>query len=104
MGISGKGTSLSVLTNYQGQPAYVRRTIDGTDYFFNMTYDGYGRLDTLQYPTSTSGYRFKADYDYDAYGQLSAVKDGNETYTYYTLSATDSLGRERSVSLGNGLR
>jgi RHS repeat-associated protein len=92
-----------VLTGaYIGQPAWVRRTIDSVQYYFNMSYDSFGRLNVLTYPTSTSGYRFKADYDYDAYGQLSAVKDGNETYTYYTLDETDALGRERVVSLGNG--
>lgn len=109
-GNKGKVSTISAPGSYSelywydattGQPSQVRRTIDSTNYDFNMTYDGHGRLNVLTYPTSTSGYRFKVDYDYDSYGHLQYVKDGNETYTYYTLSSTDALGRERSVSLGN---
>jgi YD repeat-containing protein len=85
-----------------GQPSQHQRVIDSATYQYNMTYDGLGRLDTLTYPESTSSYRFKVDYDYDAYGHLQYVKDGNETYTYYTLNATDALGRPTDVDLGNG--
>jgi RHS repeat-associated protein len=110
-GAKGKVSSITAPDSYEeqysyysatGLPAEVRRRIDGTWYDFDMTYDGYGRLNVLTYPTSTSGYQFKTDYDYDSYGHLSAINDGNETYTYYTLDETDALGRERDVSLGNG--
>jgi len=89
-------------TNY-GTPAYVLRTIDSVNYYFNMSYDSQARLDVLSYPT-VGGYTFQVDYDYDSYGHLSAVKEGGGAFAYYTLNATDALGQEREVTLGNGLK
>ena len=86
-----------------GQPSQHQRVIDSVTYQYDMDYDGYGRLEYLEYPTSTSGYRFKLQYQYDAYGHLQYVKDSNESYTYYALHSTDALGRPTTVELGNGL-
>ena len=86
-----------------GTPAWVRRKIDSVDYYFNMSYDNQARLDVLSYPT-VGGYTFQVDYDYDSYGHLSAVKEGGGAFAYYTLNATDALGQEREVTLGNGLK
>jgi YD repeat-containing protein len=84
-----------------GQPTQIRRTIEGTAYDFDMTYDGQGRLDVLTYPSSSGSNPFKVDYDYDYFGHMNAAKDGNTGAVFYTLSEADALGREVNVSLGN---
>src|SRR5690606_13947162 len=74
--ISGPGHSmLYQYSSTYGAPTLVRRTFDSASYDFEMSYDAYGRLDVLTYPTSSSGYRFKVDYDYDIYGHLVYAKD-----------------------------
>src|SRR5690606_6076405 len=51
-----------------------RRTIasDAT-YHIDYSYNGLGIIDTITYPTSTSGYRLKVKYEYQN-GHLAAVK------------------------------
>ena len=90
------------------RPSSVTTTIDGTGYVTDISYhssgSAKGKLKRLTYPTSTSGVRFKADYDYDAWGQLEKVKNGDTPSTvYYQLHETDAFGRERLSTLGNGL-
>jgi RHS repeat-associated protein len=85
-----------------GEPTLIRRTLDGTAYDFDLTFDGQGRLDVLTYP-DISGYRFKIDYDYDYFGHMNVAKDGNTGSVFYTLTEADALGREVFVDLGNGL-
>ncbi len=83
-------------------------TLDSVAYTTNFEYHasgpGKGKLKRITYPVSTSGYRLKADYDYDAWGHLEKVKNGDSpTTVYYQLHETDALGRERLAALGNGL-
>ena len=88
--------------------ASVVATQDGTsyatDYSYHASGSGKGRLQRITYPTSTSGFRFKVDYDYDAWGYLDKVKNGDSPSTvYFELSETDGIGRQRLAILGNGL-
>ena len=90
------------------RPSSIATTIDATTYTTDLSYhtsgSGKGRLKRITYPVSTSGIRVKADYDYDAYGHLEKVKNGdNPTTVWYELQETDALGRERHATLGNGL-
>ncbi|HEY5569057.1 MAG TPA: RHS repeat-associated core domain-containing protein [Gammaproteobacteria bacterium] len=103
--ITGPGHALKyTYGTAHGLPTQIRYTLDGTNYFYNMTYDGQARLNVLTYPTSTSSYRFKVDYDYDIWGNMTVAKDGNTPSTvYYSVSEADALGREVLVDLGNGL-
>jgi YD repeat-containing protein len=102
--IAGPGHSLKyTYSAAHGLPTQVRNTLDAVSYDYDLSYDGQARLDVLTYPTSTSGYRFKVDYDYDAYGHLTLAKDGHTAAVYYRLDAADALGRELNVWLGNGL-
>jgi hypothetical protein len=48
--------------------------LTGSTYRFDYAYNTLGQLDTLTYPTSTSGVRFKAKYGYSS-GYLSSVQD-----------------------------
>ncbi len=102
--VSGPGHS--VYRTYHstfGTPTLVRETLDSTQYDFDLSYDGQGRLNRLTYPTSTSGYRFKADYIFDNWGHLEEVRDGNNSSLYYRIDAADALGRPLNAALGNGL-
>ena len=86
----------------------VTTTLDGAAYATNFSYHttgpGKGKLKRITYPTSTSGVRFKVDYDYDAWGYLETAKNGDSPSTvYYRLNETDALGRERLAEFGNGL-
>ena len=83
--ISGPGASeLYQYSTANGNPTLIRYTLDGTQYNFDLSYDLQARLDVLTYPTSTSGYRFKVDYDYDGWGNLTVAKEGNNGALFYT--------------------
>ena len=58
------------------------------------------RAFVLTYPESTSGYRFKVNYD--SYGHLTVAKDGDSLAPFYTLTEADALGREVTLELGSG--
>ncbi|HNP34891.1 MAG TPA: FG-GAP-like repeat-containing protein [Woeseiaceae bacterium] len=86
----------------------ITTTVDSIGYQIDLDYhasgDGKGQLKRITYPTSTSGVRFKADYDYDSWGYTEKVKNGDSPGTvYYQLNETDALGRERLASFGNGM-
>ncbi len=102
------GFSESYSYDTLSRPSSVTATIDGTSYATDLSYhssgSGRGKLQRLTYPTSTGGVRFKADYDYDVWGQLEKVKNGDAPSTvYYQLHETDAIGRERLSTLGNGV-
>jgi len=70
----------------------------------DYAYNNSGELDTLTYPTSTSGYRLKIQYDYQN-GRLLRAKDFNVPSTvFWQANATDPGGAVIDESLGNGLR
>src|SRR5204862_6598509 len=101
---SGPGASeLYQYSTTNGQPTQIRQTLDGTPYDFDLAYDTLGRLDVLTYPTSSASYRFKVDYDYDSWGNLTVAKDGDTGAPFYTLNEGDALSRAVNVHLGNGL-
>ena len=63
-----------------------------------------GSLDTLTYPTSTSSYRLKLQYDY-ANGIPTAIKDFNApTTVIWSRAANDARGDVIDETLGANLR
>jgi RHS repeat-associated protein len=71
-------------------------------YAFDYTYNNHGSIDTLTYPTSTSGYRLKLQYEYQS-GQLLRVKDFNApTTVFWQANAKDAWGHIIDETLGNG--
>ena len=84
--ISGTG-----LTTYKeiytfdaiGRPSQTQYTEGTRNYYVNRTYSALtGFVDTLTYPTSTSSYRLKLQYEYQ-YGALLRVKDFNAPATVF---------------------
>ena len=78
-------------------------TADGTAYPINLTYHAQtGLLDTLQYPTSTSGYRLKLAYDYSS-NLLQKVRDFNSSTIFWQATSTDAFGHIQNETFGNGV-
>jgi len=77
----------------------------GVDYYVDRTYnDATGYLDTLTYPQSTSSYRLKLQYEYQA-GRLLRVKDFNApTTVFWQANAMDARGHVIDEQLGNGIQ
>lgn len=76
-------------------------TSDAT-YNINFAYNSIGALDTLRYPTSTSSYRLKLQYDYQN-GQLLRVKDfAAPTTVFWQAASADPWGNITDETLGNG--
>jgi RHS repeat-associated protein len=77
----------------------------GLDYIVDQSYSSLtGLLDTLTYPTSTSGYRLKLQYEY-ANGYLVRISDFNvPANAFWRAYALDTFGNVTNEGLGNGLR
>lgn len=77
----------------------------GNNYYVNRTYDSVtGFPDTLTYPQSTSSYRLKLQYEYQA-GRLMRVKDFNApTTVFWQANAMDARNNVLDEQLGNGIR
>jgi len=88
-----------------GRPVQTQVTEGSNSYYVNTGYSGLtGMVDTLTYPTSTSGYRLKLSYEYQ-YGLLRAVRDFNSPSTvFWQADATEARGQVTAVTYGNGLR
>jgi RHS repeat-associated protein len=80
---------------------------DGTAYLLDQGYSSAtGLLETLTYPTSTAGVRFKL-----RYGYASGLPQSVQQYTgdvlgtvYWQANATDARGQIIDEQLGNGLK
>lgn len=73
-------------------------------YTFNMTYNATsGLLDTLEYPTSTSSYKLKLQYNYSN-GILGSISNfANSAQVFWTASAVNGRGQVSQETLGNGV-
>lgn len=78
-------------------------TSDAT-YNYDSTYNATtGLLDTVTYPTSTSGYRLQLKYAYQ-HGILQSVSDAtNSSTVYWKANAVNAFGEITQETLGNGL-
>ena len=100
--VSSPGYSES--NTYDSRARLASRSITtDASYAYGYTYNATtGLLDTLTYPTSTSGYSLKLQYTY-AYGQLQQVKDANAGTVFWTANATNPRGQLTQETLGNGI-
>ncbi|MCP5003591.1 MAG: RHS repeat protein, partial [Planctomycetes bacterium] len=72
------------------------KTVDGTPYSTETTYDALGRTKSLTYPDGEI-----VNYSYDTGGNLSSIYDG--TTTYATHSGYNALGQNSNITYGNGV-
>lgn len=100
--IAGPGYSEIYTYDSFGRPSNTAISAD-TTYQIDYAYNSIGALDTLTYPTSTSSYRLKVQYDYQ-YGQVYRVKDFNVPSTvFWTVNAVNGRNQSTQETLGNGL-
>ncbi|WP_299975375.1 SpvB/TcaC N-terminal domain-containing protein [uncultured Pseudoteredinibacter sp.] len=85
-----------------GRPTAVETQILDASYREVMSYDNFGNLEALQYPsTASSPSGWQAHYQYNDLGYLEQVTDGaNEVY--YQLVNTDASGRLTEQWMGDG--
>jgi len=86
------------------RPLTTTYTEDGTNYTFTYSYNTLVRIDTIQYPTSTSGYHFVLKDVYDACGYLNQVKDNSAGTVFWTLGSTNDSNLPTLETLGNGVK
>lgn len=103
--LAGPGYGESLVYDALGRPK-TRTIVTDQSYQFDYGYSvALGQLETLTYPVSTAGVRFKAKYGYTA-GYLSAVQDytGDVNGTVlWNLNLMDARFNATSESYGNGL-
>jgi RHS repeat-associated protein len=100
--VSGPGYSESYTYDAFGRPSSTSISAD-TTYQIDYSYNNMGALDTLTYPTSTSSYRLKLQYEYQN-GTLYRIKDFNApSYVFWTASPFTARGQPTGECFGNGL-
>lgn len=101
--VSGPGYSEDFTYDSLGRPSNTAITADMTTYQIDFTYNSIGLVDTLTYPTSTSSYRLKLQYEYQN-GHLFRIKDFNApTTVFWTLNAVNAANQITQQTLGNGV-
>ncbi len=101
--ISGPGYSESLTYDLYGRPATRTITSDAS-YRYDYSYNGQGLLDSLTYPSTGSGGRFKLGYEYES-GQLVRIRNANAAATsYWRLNALDAAGNVIDETLGAATR
>ena len=105
--INGGGTTYYREVSYYDSLARPNQSAywDGSVWHYvDTTYNSTtGLMDSVTYPTSTSGYRHQVIYEYQ-YGFQSKVRDSANTVAYWTFNAEDPNGAITQETLGNGLK
>ena len=101
--ITGPGYSESLAYDANGRPSTRTITSDAS-YRYDYAYNGQGLLDSLTYPGTGSGSRFKLGYEYEA-GQLMRIRDANAPATsFWRLNTEDAAGNVIDETLGGAIR
>jgi len=98
---------VTVSTTYDGSTGLPKewslRRVGEAPLLISAKYDPNGRLDTLTYPPA-NGVDFSVFYEYDAVGNIVAVKDAGTGKELWRLDAGDIRGNPTSERFGNGVR
>ena len=101
--VTGPDYSEAYAYDSLGRPLTRTITADAT-YRYDYAYNSLGLLDSLTYPGTGSGNRFKTGYEYDA-GQLIRIKDANApANSFWRLNAADAAGSVLDETLGASIR
>ena len=102
-GLAAPGYSETLAYDAYGRPATRTITSDAS-YRYDYAYNGLGLLDSLTYPVTGSGSRFKVGYEYES-GQLVRIKDANAAATsFWRLNTQDAAGNVIDETLGAAIR
>lgn len=77
--------------------ATITETIDGSAYTTTYTYNNYGDIASVLYPSG-----FGTNHAYDSNGYPTTVKNTNSSVTLYTNTGMNGLGLNTAYTLGNG--
>jgi RHS repeat-associated protein len=105
--VSGTGYSESYSFDSIGRPSTTTISAD-TSYQIDFSYNAIGKLKTLTYPTSTSSYRLKLQYEYQN-AILSRIRECADAScltfgtSYWTANSFNGRGQLTQETLGNGL-
>jgi RHS repeat-associated protein len=80
-----------------GRVASDKLVLDGTNYTYTPHYNADGRMDTLTYPSG-----FIAEYDYNASGYLSQIKDHTSGTAVWTANVADAELHLTQQTSGDG--
>lgn len=80
-----------------GRMLTIKETIDGSPYTTTYTYNNYGDIASVLYPSG-----FGTNHAYDANGYPTTIKNTNSSVTLYTNTGMNGLGQNTAYSLGNG--
>ena len=100
---AGPGYAESLGYDSYGRPATRTITSDAS-YRYDYAYNGLGLLDSLTYPATSPGSRFKLAYEYDS-GELVRIRDASAPGAYFwRLNARDAAGNILDETLGAAIR
>ncbi|MFC4313275.1 toxin TcdB middle/N-terminal domain-containing protein [Steroidobacter flavus] len=100
--IAGPGYSETYTYDQQGRLSN-RSIVSDTTYNYTYTYDtATGSLGTVEYPVSTSSYRFKLQYAYQN-GALNQIRDANGSTVFWQANAVNAFGQITRETMGNGV-
>jgi RHS repeat-associated protein len=86
-----------------GRLARQRVAANSSSYQFDITYHPTtGLLNTLQYPSTPSGFRLNVAHDY-THNVLQRVRDANGTTVFWEATSTDAFGHVQDELFGNGV-
>jgi RHS repeat-associated protein len=80
-----------------GRMLTIKETIDGSPYITTYTYNNYGDIASVLYPSG-----FGTNHAYDGNGYPTTVKNTNSSVTLYTNTGMNGLGQNTAYTLGNG--
>ncbi|WP_291200382.1 FG-GAP-like repeat-containing protein [Dyadobacter sp.] len=74
-----------------------KETIDGSPYITTYTYNNYGDIASILYPSG-----FGTNHAYDTNSYPTTIKNTNSSVTLYTNTGMNGLGQNTAYTLGNG--
>lgn len=80
-----------------GRMLTIKETVDGSPYITTYTYNNYGDIASVLYPSG-----FGTNHAYDANGYPTTIKNTNSSITLYTNTGMNGLGQNTAYTLGNG--
>lgn len=87
--------------NGGGKVASATRFMGGATFNLQLSYDGFGRVSSLSYPT-VDGQAFSVSRYYDNFGHLISVANGQTGTAYWTLAASSQGYRIDREQFGDG--
>lgn len=101
--VSGQnGYQESFVYDAFGRSTQATKTVNGSSYVIDSTYDNLNRVQNVTYPGAS--HRLSIKNIYNSYGFLTQVQNAANSNNYYTLNAVDARGNVIEETFGNGVK